>query len=289
MLNFIYNPTAGKGKAQRFREAIEAKLKTLGVAYTFWETKGQRDGARIAHELTERGETNIIAMGGDGTINEVLNGLADPSKVNLGLIPCGSGNDFAAAIGIPATPEGALDIVLKEPPKYTDYMDCSGVRGLNVIGAGIDVEVLKRCYKAKVLKGSLNYFVSMIISLIRFNFYHFNAKLNGRSGDHVGLIVCACNGRRFGGGISICPEAAFDDGLLDVVMVEDVTKPMIPGALVRLVTGKILKWKHTFHERAPRLEVQFTPAATIQIDGELYDNLPFDVRVVHNSLRMYRR
>jgi len=289
MLNFIYNPTAGKGKAQRFREAIEAKLKLLGVAYTFWETHAPRDAARITRELTQRGETDIIAMGGDGTINEVLNGLHDPSKVNLGLVPCGSGNDFAAAVGIPTTPEGALEILLNEKPKYTDYMDCSGVRGLNVIGAGIDVEVLKRCYKAKVLKGSLNYFVSLLISLAKFRFYHFTAGFNGESGEHTGLIVCACNGRRFGGGISICPDAAFDDGLLDVVMVEDVTKPMIAGALVRLVTGKILKWKHTFHERSPRLEVEFKSAATIQIDGELYDDLPFDVRVVHNSLRMYRR
>lgn len=289
MLNFIYNPTAGKGKAQRFREAIEAKLKAQGVAYSFWETKATHDATRLARELTERGEQNIIAMGGDGTINEVLNGLADPGKVNLGLIPCGSGNDFAAAIGIPTTPEGSLEILLNEKPKYTDYMDCSGIRGLNIIGAGIDVEVLKRCYKAKFLKGSLNYFVSLIISLIKFRFYRFSAKLNGKTGEHEGLIVCVCNGRRFGGGICICPDAAYDDGQLDVVMVEDVTKPMIPGALVRLMRGKILGWKHTFHERTPHLEVEFRPAATIQIDGELYDNLPFDVRVVHNSLKMYRR
>lgn len=289
MLNFIYNPTAGKGKAQRFRTAIEAKLKSQGVAYSFWETKGTHDATRIARELTERGEQNIVAMGGDGTVNEVLNGLADPGKVNLGLIPCGSGNDFAAAIGIPTTPEGSLEILLREQPKYTDYMDCSGVRGLNIIGAGIDVEILKRCYKAKFLKGSLNYFVSLIISLIKFRFYQFRAKLNGKTGDHEGLIVCACNGRRFGGGICICPDASYDDGLLDVVMVEDVTKPMIPGALVRLMMGKILNWKHTFHERTPHLEVEFHPAATIQIDGELYDNLAFDVQVVHNKLRMYRR
>lgn len=289
MLNFIYNPTAGKGKAQRFREAIEAKLKAQGVAYSFWETKGPRDAGRIARELTERGEENIIAMGGDGTINEVLNGLADPAKVNLGLIPCGSGNDFAAAIGIPTTPEGALDVLLNEEPKFTDYMDCSGVRGLNVMGAGIDVEVLKRCYKAKVLKGTLNYVVSMLISLAQFSFYHFRATINGKTSEHKTLFISVCNGRRFGGGISICPDAVYDDGLLDVVTVVDVKKYMIPGALVRLAMGKLLKWKHTFHERTDRLVVEFMPPATIQIDGELYDNLPFDVRVVSNKLRMYRR
>lgn len=289
MLNFIYNPIAGKGKAQRFRAAIEAKLKERGVAYHFWETTESHDGTRIARELTERGERDIIAMGGDGTVNEVLNGLEDPGKVNLGLIPCGSGNDFAGAIGIPTTPEGALEILLSEQPKYTDYMECSGIRGLNIIGAGIDVEVLKRCYKAKFLKGSLNYFVSLILSLIQFQFYHFSAKFNGKNGNHEGLIVCACNGKRFGGGICICPDAAYDDGMLDIVMVENVTKPMVPGALIRLSRGKILQWSHTFHERAPRLEVAFHPAATIQIDGELYENLPFDVRVIHNKLKMYRK
>ena len=162
-------------------------------------------------------------------------------------------------------------------------------KSTELIGAGIDVDVLKRCYKAKYLKGSLNYLVSLIITVIFLKFYQFSATLNGKNGEHNGLIVCACNGRRFGGGMSICPDAAFDDGLLDVVLVENVTRPMVPGALVHLATGKILKWKNTLHERAPRLQVQFHPAATIQIDGELYDDLPFDVQIVHNQLKMYRR
>ncbi len=289
MLNFIYNPTAGKGKAQRFREVIEDRLKAQGVAYAFWQTTEAHDATHIAERLTAAGETDIIAMGGDGTINEVLNGLADPGKVSMGIIPCGSGNDFASAIGIPLTPEGALEILLNEKPKYTDYMECSGVRGLNIIGAGIDVEILKRCYETRKRKGSANYFVSLLISLIKFQFYHFSATLNGKTANHEGLIVCACNGTRFGGGISICPEAKCDDGLLNVVMVEDVKKIMIPGALVKLMMGKILHFKHTYHERAPRLTADFTPAATIQIDGELYENLPFDVQVIHNSLKIYRR
>jgi len=136
VLNFIYNPTAGKGKAQRFRASIEKRLEAEGVAYRFWETCDVHDATAIARQLTEGGECDIIAMGGDGTVNEVLNGLTDPGKVNLGIVPCGSGNDFAAAIGIPDTPEGALDVLLHAEPKYTDYMDCSGVRGLNIDTAG---------------------------------------------------------------------------------------------------------------------------------------------------------
>lgn len=289
MLNFIYNPMAGKGKARRFRSSIEERLKVQGVAHCFWETKCPRDAIRIARELTQRGEQDIVAMGGDGTVNEVLNGLVDPGNVRLGLIPCGSGNDFAAAVGIPSTPEGALDVLLAETPKATDYLECSGIRGLNVIGAGIDTEILRRSYRARVLKGSLNYFVSLIVSLLKFQFYHFTAKFNGKSGEHASLILCACNGQRIGGGLGICPSADCGDGWLDIVMVENVTKRMIPGALVQLMRGKLLEQKYTLHERATRLEAKFSRPTTIQIDGELYDDLPFDVRVVHDKLKMYRR
>jgi len=289
VLNFIYNPTAGKGKAQRFRSSIEEKLKELGVAYRFWETGGKRDAEAIARRLTESGEKDIIAMGGDGTVNEVLNGLYDPGAVNLGLIPCGSGNDFAAAVGIPATPEGALNVLLDCQPKYTDYMECSGVRGLNIIGTGIDIEILKRCYRAKLLKGSLNYFVSLVRALLKFDFYRFRTEFNNHSKDHNALIVCICNGKRFGGGLRICPEALQDDGLLNVVMVEDVRKWMIPGALLKLLQGRILEKAYTKHEKTEHLKVVFDQPTTIQIDGELYENLPFDVKVVSNRLRMYRK
>lgn len=288
MLNFIYNPIAGKGRAQRFRVSIEERLKSLGVAYCFWETKCRGDAVRIARELTRRGERDIVAMGGDGTVNEVLNGLMDPGQVCLGVIPCGSGNDFAAAVGIPRTPEGALEVLLNAEARPTDYLDCSGVRGLNVIGAGIDVEILKRSNRAKWLKGSLNYFVSLLSALMHFQFYRLNAEWNGKSSDHSTMVICACNGRRIGGGIGICPNAVADDGLLDVVMVENVTKAMIPGALVKLMQGKILEQRYTLHDRTERIRAAFAEKTTVQVDGELYDDLPFDVRVVPNQLRMYR-
>lgn len=288
MYHFIYNPTAGKGKAQRARTAIEGKLRMLNVPYAFHETHARGDARRIAQELTHQGVREITAIGGDGTVHEVLNGIEDPGCVNLGVIPCGSGNDFAAAAGIPADPETAVELILKGEPLRTDYMECAGVRGLNVIGAGIDVEILRRCYRAKVLKGSVNYFVSLLISLVKFVQYRFSSERDERRGTHEGLIVCACNGRQFGGGIAICPDAVYDDGQMDVVIVQDVKKAMIPGALVKLVSGKILRQPYTLHERARRLRAAFDRPAPIQIDGEIYEDLPFDVKIVSGELKMYR-
>ena len=87
----------------------------------------------------------------------------------------------------------------------------------------------------------------------------------------------------------ICPEAAQDDGQLNVVLVEDVRKSMIPGALLKLMQGRILEMPYAKHELTTQLKAMFDRPTTIQIDGELYENLPFDVRVVHNKLRMYRK
>ena len=288
MYHFIYNPIAGKGRAQRARAAIEGKLRALNVPYAIHETHGHGEAQQIACELTRRGEQEIIAVGGDGTVHEVLNGLADPENVHLGVIPCGSGNDFAAAVGIPSDPETAVQQIVQGQARPTDYLECAGVRGLNVIGAGIDVEILQRCYRAKVLRGSVNYFVSLLVSLVKFVQYRFTSERDGRSGRHEGLIVCACNGRQFGGGIAICPDAVCDDGQLDVVIVQDVKKPMIPGALVKLMRGRILRQHYTLHEHAQQLRVAFERRTAIQIDGEIYENLPFDVRVISGKLKMYR-
>lgn len=147
---------------------------------------------------------------------------------------------------------------------------------------------MQRCYRAKVLRGSANYFVSLLVSLVKFAQYHFISDRDGRSDRHEGLIVCACNGRQIGGGIAICPDAVCDDGKLDVVIVQDVKKPMIPRALIQLMRGKILRQHYTLHEHAQQLRVAFERRTAIQIDGEIYEDLPFDVRVISGKLKMYR-
>ena len=132
MLHIITNPIAGKGKSARYRQIIEDRLRAKAIPHRFHETRSPGDGIRIARQLTLSDSQkcfDIVAMGGDGTLHEVLNGIADPTKVRLGIIPCGSGNDFAAVAGIPATAEGALDVLLGGEVRFTDYLECGGIRG----------------------------------------------------------------------------------------------------------------------------------------------------------------
>ncbi len=290
MYHFIYNPIAGKGKSAQFRAALEARLKALGTPHAFYETKARRDAVEIARRLTSRGgeDLDIVAMGGDGTLNEVLNGLSDPARVRLGIIPCGSGNDFAAVAGIPDTPEGALDVLLNGEAKPTDYMDCSGVRGINAIGTGIDVDILRRFNRMKRLRGSAAYLVSLIVTLVCYRARRFTEQIGDAVKPHRALIACAGNGQRIGGGIPICPEAVIDDGLVDIVIVDDISKPRIPAAFMKLMKRKILELPTTEFRRDSKLRIRSDGPMPIQIDGEIYEDLPFDMHVVSGALRVYR-
>ena len=290
MYHFIYNPIAGKGRSAQFRAALEPRLRSLGAPHAFYETRSRREAIDIARRLTAQNseDMDIVAMGGDGTLNEVLNGLRDPAKVRLGIIPSGSGNDFAAVAGIPQTPEGALDALLNGVARPTDYLECGGVRGINAIGTGIDVEILRRFNRMKVLRGSAAYLVSLIVTLLRYKAKPFSERIGERLKQHRAFIACAGNGQRIGGGIPICPEAVLDDGLMDIVIVDDISRLGIPGALMKLMKRKILELPTTAFRRDSQLTILADGPMPIQIDGEIYEDLPFDVRVVSGALRVYR-
>ena len=287
MLHFIYNPAAGGGP-ERARRIIEPMLGD--VPHAFHGTCERGEAARLAGRLTAEasGDADIVAMGGDGTLHEVLNGLMDPGRTRLGLIPCGSGNDFAATAGIPRDPAAAMRLILSGSAKYTDYMECSGVRGMNAIGTGIDVDILRRYARMRLLKGSPAYLASLIMTVLGYAPRRFSELAEEGTEPHAALIVCAANGRTFGGGIPIAPEAVIDDGLLDVVIVDGISRISIPGAFVKLMRRKILTLKQTTFKRQTSLTLAADVPMPVQIDGEIYEDLPFDVRLVHGALRFFR-
>lgn len=287
MYCFIVNPQANRGKAEKTARTLREILEKKEIPHAFYYTKKPGEGKEIAKSLCDRGETTIIAVGGDGTMHEVFNGI-DPEKTKFGLIPCGSGNDFAATAGIPTDPEKALELILHGEAKPTDYMDCDGVRGLNIIGTGIDVEILKRCRRIRFPKGKLQYLVSLIISLIKFKFYTFYIEEDGKTETKRALIACVGNGTRFGGGIRMCPKAVIDDGKLDFVVAGKLRKIRLPFAFAKLMKGKILEQDFTTFYLTEHTRLDFDVPTTIQIDGEFYDDLAFDVSVVPHGALIFR-
>ncbi len=290
VFNFIINPSAGGKDGRKIKKAlpkIESRLVERGVEYVIHMTKCPNQATELTQMLINNGATDIIVVGGDGTLHEVLNGFSNFEKVNLGIIPCGTGNDFASALKLPLDPIKALDLIIDSHPKYTDFMQMPTVRGFNVIGTGIDVDVLKR-YSAKKHKSKLAYTTCLVKTLFNFDYTEFDAVLDGETHHFKSFIAGIANGHRFGGGLEICPEATPTDNLLDFVAVDEMPKLKIINAFMKLKGGKILNLPQTHHFKAKKIKIIPNGDYTVNVDGELYDNIPFEIEVVSNKLKIYR-
>ncbi len=290
MLDFIVNPVAGGKKGKKIANAIKkikAYLTERKIDFSMHFTHKKGGAKDVTEEVIKNGATTVIAVGGDGTLHEVINGFSDFDKVAMGIIPCGTGNDFASALNLPFDVEKALDLIIDGTPKYTDFMQMPTVRGLNVIGTGIDVDVLKR-YAKKKKKNKLAYTTSLIKTLFKFNYVKFGADIDGEKEEYTSFIACIANGNRYGGGIPICPPADATDGSLNFVAVDQMKKLKIINAFLKLKKGKLLTLKQSHHKLAKRIEIFPEGEYTVNVDGELYDNIPFVVEVISNTLRLYR-
>lgn len=292
MIHIIYNENSGNKKALKFKKRLEKFFDKNNVECTFHKTEHSAHATEIARELSLAGAKDVIAMGGDGTLHEVLNGI-DPTVTNLGIIPCGSGNDFASAMKIPKKPEKAAQLIIDKKLKPTDYYDCSGVKGINVIGTGIDVETLLNYQESKMKNGKFKYLVCFLRALKKFRFYKF--KVTRDDGTYVYsdcLLACLGNGKQIGGGIKTNPKAIADDGLLDLVIVKGMKKSRVPLILMKLMGGKFLDGDKNkdviIFERHKHCVIDFENEVVLQIDGEIYKNLPFDVSIISNQLKFYR-
>lgn len=286
MQHIIVNPVSGKKRSVKNLSTVEALLQGAHIEYEVHATKGVGDAEKIVRELTERGENDVMVLGGDGTLHEVLNGIADPAQCRLALIPSGTGNDFAEKLGIPLKAKDAVKLFLDNQPKEVDYLQVGNRRCMNVAGLGMDVEVLERCKRGK-MHGKLKYFISLLKTLFVFKGYSIILHKDGEEERHEALLAAACNGSQFGGGIPICPPAEVNDGLINVMVVEHIKgKWKLVKALLTLMKGKMPQYKRTTHFLCESVRFEPLKPCTVQLDGELYSDLSFEVKI-GKGLKMY--
>lgn len=270
-------------------ETVKKVFDVAGKDYEVLLTRKKDDAKLHAERITSSGEEcTIIAMGGDGTLHDILNGIKNFDKCSLGLIPFGTGNDFAATAKIPKSVKEAAEIIAFKAPKYIDFIELSsGLRSINSVGMGIDVDILRRVYK-KNMHGHTKYLRALIPSLMRFKSCNFTLKYEGKVERHYGLIAALGNGKQFGGGITMFPHAEIDDGYLDLAIVDYISKPKMIGAFFKLLLGKVDKIKKvTFVKTKAATFIHEDENYTLQAEGELYDNVPFEAHIVENKLKFY--
>lgn len=289
MYYLIINELHLKAKNIKKLDTVKSVFERAGIEYKVLLTTHKGHATEYAKEITSsEGGHTLVAMGGDGTLHEILNGFENFENNSLGLIPFGTGNDFAAAAGIPIDIKKAAEIIAFRAPSHIDYIQLSsGLRSLNIVGMGIDVDVLERTYTGKH-HGKSKYFRSLITSLLKFKSCNFTVEYDGKSEKHFGLIAALGNGSMFGGGIKICPEATIDDGYLDLIIVDYISRIKLIAALTKLMRGKVNKIKEATVARVKSARfVMDNPDFTIQAEGELYKNVPIDAQIITDKLKFY--
>ncbi len=279
MLTFIVNPTAGAGFALRQEEPIRQMLDARRVAYRMLRTEHPGHATELARAAAREDDcTGVVAVGGDGTAYEVACSLLG-TKAPLGIIPAGTGNDFIKTAGIPRQPMAALRFLLSRQPRPVDVGSVNERLFLNVCGTGFDVTVLEQTQSAKrYCRGLLPYLIGLVRGIFHYKPVHVCLTVDGEGQERDVLICSVANGRFIGGGIPICPAAQPDDGLLDLVVVENKPRWQIPFYLPALMMGRVLRFPFTSHIQCRQVRIQ-SADMRLNVDGEVFglDDAVFSV------------
>ncbi len=287
MIHFIVNPNSHKKKAAKVLKILRERLANENIEHEIHQTSYKGEASDIARKLSDEGECSIVAIGGDGMLHDVLNGIEKIENVTLGLIPAGTGNDFAASAKIPEDANKAIDIILRGNSAVTDYIAVGGKKSMNAAGMGIDVEVLKRTDSGKFIKGKIKYLLSLIQSVFCYKGTEVEVELNGEKTRKKVLFACVCNGRRIGGGMIISPVAEIDDKKLDLVIVDYVRFPKLMKVFVLLMQGKLLNFPKCSHTYCESVKITSSNENSCQLDGERYEGLEFDAEI-KSGLKFFR-
>jgi diacylglycerol kinase (ATP) len=293
----IVNPVAGAGKStSREWPRIERLLKQGGLSFDFQYTEGSGHATELARLAASDGYRFLVAVGGDGTINEVANGLLDSTNARttvLGVVSTGTGNDFIRSLGIPRDYAGACRHVAGESRLLIDVGRVDFMKDgkptsryfVNSAGVGFDAEVTEASHRMpRFVSNTVPFVLSLLKTLPAYRNKDIRLNIDGRREERRVLSLVVSNGVYFGGGMRIAPEAQLGDRRLDVLTIGDVGK-----AELLQVFPKVYKGTHITHpkvrmEKAERIMVECDKRILLQADGELLGEGPVTFQIVPAAL-----
>jgi len=289
---FIINPAAGsKDRTEHYRKQITRICEERGLDYRIYVSAAPGDCCRAAKEAAQTGEEyRIYACGGDGTLNEVVSGVAGFDNVAVTCYRGGSGNDFVRIFNDPDAFQD-LERLLDCKEIMVDLIKCNEDYCLNICSVGLDARIgtdVSQYKRLPLLTGFRAYAVSTLVNVIRGISEHYVVHIGEETVDARQTMICVCNGRYYGGGFNPVPEADPCDGMLEVLLVKHVSRLQVPGVIGKYKNGRYAELPNLVrHVRTKALQICCDKPTPINLDGELRTAQQVDICLAKEKLRFF--
>lgn len=290
---FIINPAAGKyDHTKEYADRIHPACQARGLDYEICVSEKPGDCRTLARAAAESGEpVRLYACGGDGTLNEVVNGMVGFDNVAVTHMPCGSGND---TIKVFSDTSAFFDLerLLDAEEMRFDLIRCNGMYSINILTVGLDARIgtdVARFKRLPLINGKTAYVLSILANIVHGISEHYRVTLDdGEVVDAPHTMICACNGRWYGGGFNPVPDSEPDDGLIDVLLVTKVTLFQVAAVIGKYQKGRYKELPHLVrHVRCRKLCVECDRKSVVNIDGEALWTKRAEIELVPQAIRFF--
>lgn len=281
----VLNPTSGRGRGSTARLKIEDFARARSLDWTIFETPARGAATQIAKECaTEFGL--IAAAGGDGTVSEVMRGVLGSDAI-MGVLPCGTGNDFARHIGLGASLDRSLDCLLDGMESVIDVGMVGDQPFLNVVACGFDSEVGLRINNGyRWAKGTTAYVLAVLQTLASYKASEMEIVVDGQTHRLKSMLCAVANASQYGGGMKVAPQADLMDGFLDVVVVKEMSRLSFLRQFPHVFKGTHLTSDDVVCFRGQEIRISSERPLPILNDGDLSGTTPFTATIVKSALKV---
>jgi YegS/Rv2252/BmrU family lipid kinase len=283
-LSVIANPSAGGGRTGRNLEGVRRTLRDLGLEHSVELTRSLEHARELARAAAARGEV-AVAFGGDGLIAAIAGALKQ-SDCTLGVLPGGRGNDFARVLGIPLEPRAACQVLTSENSRALDLGVVGTSTFIGIASCGFDSDANRIANESRVIRGNLVYAYGALRTLLGWHPATFEVSVDGESRRVSAYTVAAANSKAYGGGMLLAPDASLEDGLLDVVIVENIPKLRFLRLLPTVFSGKHVQQPNVHVLRGASVEISADRPFTLYADGDPIAELPVTLSTLRGAVRV---
>ncbi len=272
-IKVILNPFANRWGAQAQIEAVRAMLSAAGCTCELVVTEGPGEAIELAEAAVREGYDAVVAAGGDGTINEVINGILRATPVGptlpFGIIPLGSANDFNKIVGLPGTAVEAISVIEAGNTRQIDVGKVNDRYFINNSAIAMEPTVTIESWKITRISGEVRYLVALVRALARLKAWNMKVHWDGGQFEGPSFLLSVCNSERTGG-FTMAPGAKVDDGRLDLVLLPEVPKLTFLQALLQLLQGKHTEHDEVLFTRVTEIAITSDPGTPVHADGEVF-------------------